>query len=200
MPPGMEQTLDIPVSQTVADVKEIGEDVQSTPQTRKLKNRIERSAVACLVCEGPTSSIEEDMCDECEDEDLLIHSCEACIWHACGPCTRLKQLRLRLSWRAFMTVVPIADSCGVPDVIPFGALHSASKGREREVAYKLDRHRTGPACCWTPHQRSHLTWRETHILPRSSNDWNWSKTWVGLNDLLVPTTAQHFCSFCHSDN
>ena len=60
--------------------------------------------MACSLCEGPTSSTETDMCDECEDEELLIHSCEACIWHACESCTRLKQLSLRLRWRAITTV------------------------------------------------------------------------------------------------
>ena len=77
------------------------------------------------------ASIEEDMCDERKDEDLLIHSCEACIWHACEPCTRLKQLRLRFCQRDIITVFPTVDSCVILDVTPFGALHSMSKKKER---------------------------------------------------------------------
>ena len=56
--------------------------------------RHERLAMA--FCKGPTSSIEEDMCDECKDDDLPIQGCEACIWHVCEPRTRLKQLSLRV--------------------------------------------------------------------------------------------------------
>ena len=43
--------------------------------------RYERLAMACRLCKGPTSTTEEEMCDECKD-DLLIRSCEA-ICHAC---------------------------------------------------------------------------------------------------------------------
>ena len=55
--------------------------------------RYENLAMACSLREKPNIfSMEEDMCDESTDDDLLIQSCEACIWHACEPGTPLKLL------------------------------------------------------------------------------------------------------------
>ena len=66
---------------------------------RRAKRQIVMRGLPCTDSNVQTQLLQqkEDMYDECNDEDLLIQSCEACIWHACGPCTRLKQLRLRLS-------------------------------------------------------------------------------------------------------
>ena len=57
--------------------------------------RYERFAIASRLRKGPTSATEEEICDQCEDDGLLIRSFEACIWHDCEPCTRLKQLSQR---------------------------------------------------------------------------------------------------------
>ena len=63
-----------------ADVEEIGEVVQSTPKTRKTTDRNERSACTDSNVQTQLLQQKEDMYDECNDEDLLIQSCE----HASG--------------------------------------------------------------------------------------------------------------------
>ena len=59
--------------------------------------RYERLAMACSLCEGPTPTVEEDMSDECKDDDLLIQSCEVCIWRACELC-RTNPLPTKTRW------------------------------------------------------------------------------------------------------
>ena len=78
MPPGMKQTVDITVS-VRGRCGHRGGGAKHT--TRSMKNRVEKSSIACSLCGGPTSSMKVDTCDQLRSMHLAcfraVHSVEA---------------------------------------------------------------------------------------------------------------------------